>query len=136
MGLVAKGRYAGQHIYSQYLNYKDTLYIAPMGKDSSLRISAYVTSKECKRYELLTGDDVVRAGDYSVKIIWNNGSESILSLSTAEYRCLLNSFHFFGSNDEYNKQVKKAENESWAWKIAGIAIVAAYCLFYIFGGDW
>ncbi len=136
MGLVVKGKYAGQRTYSQYLNSQDTLYIAPAIKDHDLHVTKYVTSKECNRYELLTGNDAVRANEYTVRLVWKSGDESVVSLFEWEYRVLINSFNFLGSDYEYEKEVKHNNDVNWAWKIAGIVLVGAYCLFYIFGGDW
>lgn len=139
MGLVAKGQYSGYAVYTKYMGGTERLMIAPAEKrttSTDLHLVAYITSQSFKSYELLSGSDVVVAGAYSVKLVWKSGLESVVTLSQYEYTTLLKSFNYIGSSESYNKDVKSTENFDWAWKIGGIVLAAAYCLFYIFGGDW
>ena len=137
MGLVEKGKYAGYVVSTKYMGGEERLFIAPFDDDDKdLHLVAYITDQSFKSYELQSGSDVAIAGKYSVKLIWKNGVESVASLSQYEYATLVNTFHYKGDFESYHKDVKKTEKFYWAWKIGGIVIVAAYCLFYIFGGDW
>ena len=142
MSIVVKGLYAGEAIYTKQIGTKDVLIISTLEKQTTSsykNIKAYITSDKASGYELLTGGEKVNSREYSVKVKWKSGSESVVSLNEYHYTVLVNSF-YTGSTSSFQKDIQSAEkfDQSWdmLWKVGGGIIFAAYCLFYIFGGDW
>lgn len=158
MGRVLSGKYVGYWAAEN----NGYLMLGNSEKIDSTKYTTYVTKHKCKSYEYLgekydgpnvagavtgaliagTAGAVIGAAggsnSHHIKVVWNDGSESLMTLTYKEYMALVAGMQTSMSSNEFYKQERKTyesdKNFETGFKIFGIVAAIIYVLYYIIAG--
>lgn len=158
MGRVLTGKYIGQWA-AEHNGY---LILGNSEKIDSTKYTTYVTKHTCKSYEFLgekydgpnvagavtgaliagTAGAVIGASggsnSFSVRVVWNDDTTSMMSLTYKEYMALVSGMNMTQSKEDFRKYEQKTYQSDFnfdlGFKIFGIIAAIIYVVYYIIAG--